>query len=74
MTRCKICNSPGDIGNWDHKSKNLNFGLLGKYSMEIWVYEKGKLQVDITDDVRDELFSCDFKIKYCPFCGRKLSK
>lgn len=60
-----------DEETWNFKKKTLNFGELGKYSLYIFINEKGEMDINM-DNGYDDLFHCRFEIKYCPYCGRKL--
>lgn len=55
---CKFCNGE-EITDEDCEDYKLS-------------YERGYMYVDI--DIPYEGVICNFKINYCPMCGRKLSK
>lgn len=84
---CKYCNDILECGegygNKDIRNKKLKFGISGKLYEYIYLacYENeenkdkydNELIVHIYPDDPDEsLIHEEIKIKYCPFCGKKL--
>lgn len=74
MKACKYCD-----GGDSYKTKKFNIGILGQLEMDVWVIPNGSLDVDM--EIRGNsgisygyFLESNIKIKYCPYCGRKLGE
>lgn len=67
---CEYCNLDDD--KWTTYEKKINLGVLGKESYITFSLEGQQFKVFMA--VNNESFTkiTTIKIKYCPFCGRKL--
>ena len=70
---CKYCENVKTGDNFEPLiNLNLNFGMIGKPQMYIYLAPESKLKVDLLfpDENNDKAKS--IKIKYCPMCGERL--
>lgn len=72
MKECKYCTLDED--KHEAKVTSYNFGTLGRFLLEVWIFneEKPHMSVDLGRPYEDGVFSGRVDIKYCPFCGKKL--
>lgn len=68
---CKYC-TPNDDYRW--KSLSINLGDLGKYVVDLSVSQSlHQLTVELRpEDIVEPLWIDSIKIRYCPYCGRRL--
>ena len=70
---CKYCKNVKTGNDYEPLIElKLNFGMIGKPTMDIFLMPESKLTVDILfpDQSNDKTKS--IKIKYCPMCGERL--
>ena len=77
---CKHCKEHIDFEPTDHMFHGTNtYSLKGKeidgckdISVELYMDAKNRFLKATTNVFGMDVWSKDIKIKYCPFCGRKL--
>lgn len=70
---CKYCKNVKTGDDFEPLiNLNLNFGMIGKTQMYIYLAQESKLTADLlfSDQSNDKVKS--IKIKYCPMCGERL--
>ena len=70
---CKYCKNVKTGDDFEPLiNLNLNFGMIGKTQMYIYLAQESKLTADLLcpDQSNDKTKS--IKIKYCPMCGERL--
>jgi hypothetical protein len=70
---CKYCKNVKTGDDFEPLiNLNLNFGMIGKTQMYIYLAPESKLTADLLfpDQSNDKAKS--IKIKYCPMCGERL--
>jgi hypothetical protein len=69
---CDYCTPNDDDYRW--KSLSINLGDFGKHVMDLSVSPSlHRLTVELRpDDIVEPLWIDSIKIRYCPYCGRRL--